>query len=254
MKASILLIAIVGLASVFLFGGVLQPAARNILITNPTAMPLLNGAVAVVLTVENQGAPDVLLEVASPLGSARFEDAEGVLPIRTGTSSLALDAAYILLLPTELALENGELLPLTLTFAKAGSLLIKARFSPPLPGEIDGEMAMGHGDLRHVVASAPFPHIWVDAEEYNQGWFASITTENFTFSEELLDGEHVPGTGHGHIYVGGMKLGRIFSDSFTIGSLPEGNHVIRVTLNTNNHHSYVVDGTPLEAETVITVD
>ena len=62
-----------------------------------------------------------------------------------------------------------------------------------------------------------------------------------------MDGDHVAGTGHGHIYLNGLKLGRLYSSSAEIGPLPSGVHVVRVTLNTNNHKAYVVDGKPVTA-------
>ncbi len=251
MKAGILLAIIAGLAATLWFGGVLQPAARDILISQATATPSLNGEVAVVLTIENQGEPDRILSVESVAGPAHFQDAQDGLPVRTGTSSLAQDAAFVRLTPTDAVIEDGALLPITLMFESAGPVSIKARFNPPEPGDAD---VMGHGSLNHVVASGPYPSISLTAEETNDGWLARITTENFTFSEAEQDGDHIPGHGHGHIYVSGMKLGRIFSDTFTIGALPAGEHILRVTLNTNNHLSYVVNDQPLMAETVITVD
>lgn len=251
MKAGILLMVIAGLAAALWFGGVLQPPARDILITQATATPSLNGEVTIVLTIENQGVPDRILSVDSVAGAADLQDAQDGLPVRTGTSALAQDAAFVRLTPTDAAIEDGALLPLILTFENAGPVAIKARFTPPEPGDAS---AMGHGRLNHVIASGPFPSISLTAEETSEGWLARITTENFNFSEAMQDGDHVPGQGHGHIYLGGMKLGRTFSDTFAIGALPAGKHVLRVTLNTNNHLSYVVGDQPLAAETVITVD
>jgi hypothetical protein len=65
---------------------------------------------------------------------------------------------------------------------------------------------------------------------------------------------HVPGMGHGHIYVGGMKLDRLFKSEYLIGQLPPGRHEVRVTLNTNDHRAYVVDDVPVSASTFIMVD
>ena len=60
-----------------------------------------------------------------------------------------------------------------------------------------------------------------------------IGVEDFTFSEEFIDLFHVPGIGHGHLYVGGMKLGRLYTPEAYIGALPKGQHEIGVTLDTN---------------------
>ncbi len=254
MKAGILLAAIVGLGTALWFGGVLQPASRDILVTEATATPMMDGAVAAVLTIENTGAPDQLLSVDSADGEVAFEAAEAGLPIQTGRSSLALDAAHIVLTQTDIAVEEGTLLPLTLTFADAGDVAVKVRFAPPPPGSMAAHMAMGHGSMKHTVTEEPFPSIALSADQTADGWLARIAVENFTFSKDQQDGDHVDGVGHGHIYVGGMKLGRVFGDTFSVGALPKGEHVLRVTLNTNDHRTYVVEGQPLAAETVIVVD
>jgi hypothetical protein len=131
---------------------------------------------------------------------------------------------------------------------------LKARFAVPEPGSMAAHMAMGHGATMHEVTDAPKPILALAVAPDGDGWTAQITTENFTFSEDLQDGAHVPGTGHGHIYLGDMKLGRVFSSSYSIGALPKGEHALRVTLNTNDHRAYAVDGQPLVAETIIVVD
>lgn len=234
--------------------GALTPAARHLLITDVSASPIGDGGAAAVLTTENQGQPDTLTGVSSTMGHAQFQSADRGLPIPAGTSSLALDAAHIMIMNQETPLEDGTLIPLTLSFATAGEVSAKARFTIPEPGSMAAHMAMGHGGMMHDVTDAPAPTLALSVTADGDGWTAQITTENFTFAEELQDGDHVPGTGHGHIYVGDVKLGRVFSDSFAIGALPKGEHQLRVTLNTNDHRAYAVDGQPIVAETIITVD
>jgi len=80
-----------------------------------------------------------------------------------------------------------------------------------------------------------------------------IDAEEFTFSRDLAGAYHVPGVGHGHLYVGGLKHGRLYENQATIGTLPSGTHMIRVTLNTNDHRAYVVDDEPVTATATITI-
>ncbi len=254
MKVGIIGIALAVIAAVLWTSGVLTPAARNLLITEVSASPLANGGAAGVLTIENEGVPDRLIGVHSTMADVRFHNADRGLPVPLGKSSLALDAAHIMIAPTDVPLEDGTLVPLTLRFEAAGDVTAKARFTRPEPGSMAAHMAMGHSGMQHDVTQAPFPTVALSVSAHDQGWIAQIDAENFTFSEEMQDGDHVGGTGHGHIYIGDMKLGRVFSDSYSIGALPKGQHLLRVTLNTNDHRAYVVDGTPVSAEAIITVD
>lgn len=254
MKAGILVVALGVIGAVLWSSGVLTPVARTLLITEASASPMANGSAVAVLTIENQGEPDMLIGVGSTLGDARFQNADRGLPVPSGKSSLALDSAYIVIVATHSPFEDGMLIPLTLDFEAAGEVNVKARFTTPATGSMAAHMAMGHGGMRFDVTQAPFPTLALSVTPNDQGWTAQIDAKDFTFSEEMQDGDHVRGTGHGHIYVGDMKLGRLFSESYTIGALPKGQHQLRVTLNTNDHRAYVVEGKPVSAEAIITVD
>lgn len=254
MKAGIFAVALAMIGAVLWTSGALTPAARHLLITSVSANPTAQGSAAVMLSIENAGAPDRLIGVASTSAEARLHNAKRGLPIPVGTSSLALEAAHIIIASPDVPFEDGTLIPLTLRFETAGVVSAKARVTIPEPGSMAAHMAMGHGGMEHAVTKAPFPTLALSVTPADQGWTARIDAQNFTFSGEMQDGDHVAGTGHGHIYIGDMKLGRLFSDSYSIGALPVGEHVLRVTLNTNDHRAYVVDGVPVSAQTTITVD
>ena len=57
---------------------------------------------------------------------------------------------------------------------------------------------------------------------------------------------HIDGQGHAHIYLNGLKLGRLYEDNFEIGSLQPGNYALRIGLNTNDHRPYVTSGQPVD--------
>ena len=76
-----------------------------------------------------------------------------------------------------------------------------------------------------------------------------ILTEGFTFAPENVNGAHVEGEGHAHIYVDDVKISRVYTPWYHLGSLTPGEHEIRVTLNANSHQEYAIGGTNVEAIT-----
>lgn len=254
MKAAIRVAAIAILGAAIWFSGLLNPSGKNLLITAAKAHPAMDGSIAAVVQIENQGRPDQLLGVSSSLGIATLSQADQGLPIQTGVSSLSLDAAHIRITASDTELEEGALIPLRLTFDRAGDINIKVRFTQPAANTVDAHLLMGHGVMYEPAGGEPVPMATMTVSSSGDGWVASLQTTDFSFSEELQDGAHVPGTGHGHIYIGGMKLGRVFSNSYEIGALPKGRHQLRVTINTNDHRSYVSEGQIVQATAVIEVD
>lgn len=255
MKAGILVTGLV-LAAALLGWTVLGASTdRGILITGIVAKPVGDGKTVSVFTITNSGAPDRLLSVSSPAGPARLyspADAQGV-PVPTGAASLALDAAHVELDTGDQI--DGDLIPLSLTFARAGTLKVKARLSDPATAGAASEVGLfGLGDICVVEDGEPAPEIALKIAADGDGWLLQIDTHDFTFSDAHTGLFHVPGMGHGHLYVGGAKLGRIFAPEARIGALPPGRHEVRVTLNTNDHRAYVVDGTPASATAIIQVD
>ena len=108
------------------------------------------------------------------------------------------------------------------------------------------QTALDDTDWRPTVALEVLP----DAKA---GWNIHLTTENFTFSPKRASTDHVEGEGHGHLFVDGIKLARLYGNWFHIDALEAGDHTVRVTLNGNDHNELAVDGTSIAAEAVITV-
>ncbi len=117
--------------------------------------------------------------------------------------------------------------------------------APQTKGDAANYGLFGIGDICQVGEGEPAPNISLEATKTETGWTVSVTSEDFEFTPNLVDGPHVPGTGHGHIYLNGLKLGRLYSAVTTIGNLPAGQHEIRVTLSTNDHRAYVVGDVPV---------
>ena len=49
------------------------------------------------------------------------------------------------------------------------------------------------------------------------------------------------GEGHAHLYLDGQKIARVYGEWYHLPKL-EGDHELRVTLNTNDHQDYAVKG------------
>lgn len=257
MKAAVILGGLGFLAVLVWFG--LQPGQRNdhLLIGDVVAAPLETGGAAAFMSIENRGAPDRLVDVGSP-------DAEATLytpghrdgpPVPVGKSSLAADSAHIRITAPDEAFADGALIPLNLTFAEAGPVTVKARLvDPQATGAAEETGLFGIGDICVVGDGEPAPRLALSVAPDGDGWRVDVEAEDFTFSKDFVDLYHVPGMGHGHLYVGGMKIGRLYAPEAYIGALPKGQHEIRVTLNTNDHRAYVVGEEPVTASTVIEVD
>ncbi|RKT28065.1 hypothetical protein BXY70_3423 [Roseovarius halotolerans] len=81
-----------------------------------------------------------------------------------------------------------------------------------------------------------------------------LVTGNFTFDPEGVNGPHVPGHGHAHVYLNGVKLARAYGRWQQLYALPKGRHRLRVTLNANDHSQLAVDGEPITAEMELVIE
>ena len=104
-----------------------------------------------------------------------------------------------------------------------------------------------HGQVE--VSSLPEkPDVLLDVTRDSVGgWNIYLKTKNFRFAPEDVNGEPVDGEGHAHLYVDGKKIARLYGPWFHLGNLSSGRHTIHVTLNANNHASFVLHGTPVAA-------
>ena len=80
-----------------------------------------------------------------------------------------------------------------------------------------------------------------------------IAAEGFAFAPHNAGAAHTPGEGHAHIYVNGVKVGRLYGPAFYLGKLAAGDNAVRVTLNANSHEPYTWNGSPVEAVAVISI-
>lgn len=83
-------------------------------------------------------------------------------------------------------------------------------------------------------------------EDPVSGWNLHVLTEAFQFTPENAGATHAMNEGHAHVYVDGIKIARLYGNWMHIAALPDAAEV-SVTLNTNDHLTYSVDGKAISA-------
>ena len=240
----------------------LLPRSSDILISHGVAAPIDGkaDAVRVYVKIQNSGGPDMLLSADSPIAESATlysPEAENGIPIPAESQpSLAVDGAHVVLSGLETPVGEGQLIPVSFTFQNAGSVSGKARLvREAASGQRSIAGLFGFGGICLIGDGEPAPSVALNVSAgADKTWKIELLSEEFEFRQDLLDGPHVPGTGHGHLYVGGLKLQRLFRSEVETGELPPGNHVFRVTLNTNDHRAYVVDDEPVTATANVRVN
>ena len=115
--------------------------------------------------------------------------------------------------------------------------------------------AHDHGahDHSEIESAVPISLQMTTNVEDNGGVNISLTTDGFRWAPENVDGANVNGEGHGHIYVDGVKVGRMYGPHYHLTGLEPGERELRVTLNANAHNELTYNGEHLEAIETITV-
>ena len=66
--------------------------------------------------------------------------------------------------------------------------------------------------------------------------------------------ENVEGHGHAHVYVNGVKLGRVYGAWHHIGALPLGENEVTVSLYANDHSALASDGVKITSTSTVIVE
>ena len=119
--------------------------------------------------------------------------------------------------------------------------------------EHEDEHSHDHTNVLEVDATLPIPAVAIDlAETATAGTFAlTVSLENFTITPENVDGDPIDNEGHMHLLIDGVKIER-FTDLEREVQVSEGEHLVEVELNANNHAAYAVDGEPIRAGVTVT--
>lgn len=248
----------------------LNNASAPILISNARAIQVNDKTYAIYMDIENVGGPDIITKVVAKnatnvfiMGGSRDE---GLAIPQGGKPSFSSDGAHIMLMLDNKDLVEGEFIPFSLQFKNAGSVAIKAIIKEPTTmssaemssadqsGKLDHSMHQS-GAIFEITNDQTRPEISMEIlPNDDNSWLVNIQTNKFEFFEPLTEPLiHKDGQGHGHLYLNGLKLQRMYSDQATIGVLPTGKHTVSVTLNTNDHKAYSIDGSPVSSSVEITV-
>ena len=99
------------------------------------------------------------------------------------------------------------------------------------------------------------PSLYLSVKPHDSyGWVVIYNANNFTFNAENASSEHIQGEGHGHLYVNDVKISRLYGEPYYLRDLNMGANKIGITLNTNNHLSYVFNGAAIEKNVEIVVE
>jgi copper(I)-binding protein len=195
------------------------------------------------LSIENSGSPDRLISASSPSAqNVSIINPSGngspiIIPKNSG-GILAMDGAHIMLMAMPDTFNQGAFLPLNLTFENAGSVSVRVQNT--------GTAVMNHG-LANGISQTPTPELeltWTTAPTAN-GAEIKLNTQNFTFINVEDGTAHTSNQGHAHVYLNGLKLGRLYSDTYEIGALSVGIYTLSVALNSNDHRPYINDSGPV---------
>jgi len=125
-----------------------------------------------------------------------------------------------------------------------------------------GEMGLGaeasshdkmHSSLVDVSTTEPVPNFEISVvRDAHGGWNLTVSPKNFMFAPGHVNGKHVHGEGHAHLYINGTKVARLYGTDFHIPALRSGENVVTVTLNTNDHQTYALGDQPIERVVSIT--
>ena len=108
-----------------------------------------------------------------------------------------------------------------------------------------------HHPGHKIEANNPYPTISLEVlEDSMDGYNLFIKLENYLLSPEDVGKKNEPNSGHMHLYVNDIKISRVYSNWFHIPgryfNLDE--NIIKVTLNSNLHDSFSINGNPILSE------
>jgi hypothetical protein len=113
------------------------------------------------------------------------------------------------------------------------------------------------GDDRKNIwpADLPAPTIALDLQpDPASGHNLFVTLDGFEMTPEDVNKAVEPGTGHGHLFINGENVGRLYAPMRHLVNLPKGEVTIHMYLGGNDHKVWVVDGEPLFVEETFVIE
>lgn len=254
-KITVILVVCLFALSVLVLGVFMFNQADSVILgdVRAEAVPDSPGTALAYLQIKNGDTPDQLLAASSAeADEVIFLGARGNgnLPIpANGIAILSSDGVHLMLTGLDGNLEEGRLIPIALEFARSGIVTTRAQVKPP--NDPHSRHAVLAPEIGEVAPSLEMKVMQGD----NSSWKVELITMNFIFDPDQETPVHIPGHGHGHLYINGVKIQRMYSETATIGSLPPGKYEILVVLNTNVHVPYMTkSGEPVAASEMISVE
>lgn len=131
------------------------------------------------------------------------------------------------------------------------ALTASATVDVPVPS---GETGHDHGAESREWDGPASPSVDVSIfKDAKSGWNLIADVSGLDIAPRAASTEHVPGQGHLHWFLNGVKQGRLYNTALHIPELPPGDLEISVGFSGNDHVDYVLDGAPLEASARLTV-
>lgn len=218
-------------------------------------------------------ASSIILTTVSLLAACGTGPQDEPSPTYARVIELAIENRSTALTREQLKVKQGETVSFNITSDEPGEVHLHGydltvAVAPEQPGnfafraETAGAFAINfhvlgtdamHSGTATVVSEAPVSIAITAEPDAHGGVDVQIAAEGFQFAPDSVDQPHTPGAGHAHIYVDGVKLGRVFESDYHIDPLSPGQHEIKVSLNTNDHSELVYDGSKVESTATVTV-
>lgn len=118
----------------------------------------------------------------------------------------------------------------------------------------DNKQHQHHHQTMEIPPGQPVPMVDVLVhKDAKKGWNLEVKVTNFRFAPENINTTAKPGEGHGHIYINGEKISRIYGSWYYLENLKPGKNEITVSLNANSHEALVHDGKMIADTEIIDV-
>ncbi len=138
-----------------------------------------------------------------------------------------------------------------LFFGAAGGFLAAGGLPPSHDHAGHGSTAHDHSAMTQWDSTLPLPTLTLAiVNDTMAGVNLHIATTGYTMTPEVVGQADIVGGGHAHVYVNGVKLGRVYSDWVHIPDVKSGD-LIRVSLNGNSHAGWKGPYGPLAAEITV---
>ena len=250
---------VIAAGAAVLIGRGLGPQGTFVLSGARAAMSVAEPAsVDVFVTLQNGAQPDRLISASSADAQSARVLAQGVqstIPIPAqSAASLSLDGAFVRLSNMSEHVEEGQLIPISLTFEVAGTLSTRAVVVAPTDPHAE-HYQKTLMDPPEVAEGSGAPGVSIDVAQQPDGTTkVTLVTSRFTFDPDMPEPVHVPGHGHAHLYLDGFKVARMHEAATTIGVLLPGTYTLTAALNSNDHRAYMDESGPVQASATFTVD